>query len=172
MYNTENFDQKTFEPKCFTSNGSVTLKGVEIKYHTVCEDNVFYDNGNPIASIFSYSYFRDDVDTTNRPVIFAFNGGPGSSSMYVHAGFFGAKRIKYDEVNRETSLPPYEVIDNPDCLLDEADIVVVDPVGTGFGVLLDDSHAKDFFGIEEDAEALLAFIEKWLRKYNRFNFPK
>ena len=172
MYNTENFDQKTFEPKCFTSNGSVTLKGVEIKYHTVCEDNVFYDNGNPIASIFSYSYFRDDVDTTNRPVIFAFNGGPGSSSMYVHAGFFGAKRIKYDEVNRETSLPPYEVIDNPDCLLDEADIVVIDPVGTGYGVLLDDSHAKDFFGIEEDAEALLAFIEKWLRKYNRFNSPK
>lgn len=172
MYNTENFDQKTFEPKCFTSNGRVTLKGVEIKYHTVCEDNVFYDNGNPIASIFSYSYFRDDVDTTNRPVIFAFNGGPGSSSMYVHAGFFGAKRIKYDEVNRETSLPPYEVIDNPDCLLDEADIVVVDPVGTGFGVLLDDSHAKDFFGIEEDAEALLTFIEKWLRKYNRFNSPK
>lgn len=172
MYNTENFDQKTFEPKCFTSNGSVTLKGVEIKYHTVCEDNVFYDNGNPIASIFSYSYFRDDVDTTNRPVIFAFNGRPGSSSMYVHAGFFGAKRIKYDEVNRETSLPPYEVIDNPDCLLDEADIVVIDPVGTGYGVLLDDSHAKDFFGIEEDAEALLAFIEKWLRKYNRFNSPK
>lgn len=172
MYNTENFDQKTFEPKCFTSNGSVTLKGVEIKYHTVCEDNVFYDNGNPIASIFSYSYFRDDVDTTNRPVIFAFNGGPGSSSMYVHAGFFGAKRIKYDEVNRETSLPPYEVIDNPDCLLDEADIVVIDPVGTGYGVLLDDSHAKDFFGIEEDAEALLAFIEKWLIKYNRFNSPK
>lgn len=92
--------------------------------------------------------------------------------MYVHAGFFGAKRIKYDEVNRETSLPPYEVIDNPDCLLDEADIVVIDPVGTGYGVLLDDSHAKDFFGIEEDAEALLAFIEKWLRKYNRFNSPK
>ena len=172
MYNTENFDQKTFEPKCFTSSGSVTLKGVEIKYHTVCEDNVFYENGNPIASIFSYSYFRDDVDTTNRPVIFAFNGGPGSSSMYVHAGFFGAKRIKYEEVNRETSLPPYEVIDNPDCLLDEADIVVIDPVGTGFGVLLDDSHAKDFFGIEEDAEVLLTFVEKWLRKYNRFNSPK
>ena len=50
--------------------------------------------------------------------------------------------------------------------------MVIDPVGTGYGVLLDDSHAKDFFGIEEDAEALLAFIEKWLRKYNRFNSPK
>lgn len=95
-----------------------------------------------------------------------------NDSELFNAGFFGAKRIKYDEVNRETSLPPYEVIDNPDCLLDEADIVVIDPVGTGFGVLLDDSHAKDFFGIEEDAEALLTFIEKWLRKYNRFNSPK
>lgn len=52
MYNTENFDQKTFEPKCFTSNGSVTLKGVEIKYHTVCEDNVFM-----IMAILSHLYF-------------------------------------------------------------------------------------------------------------------
>lgn len=172
MYNTENFDPKTFEPKSFTSSGVINLRGEEVKYHTVCEDNVFYENGSPIASIFSYSYFRDDVDTTNRPVIFAFNGGPGSSSMYVHAGFFGTKRIKYDEVNRTTSLPPYTVIDNPDCMLDVADIVVIDPVGTGFGVLLDDSHAKDFFGIEEDGEALLTFIEKWLRKYNRFNSPK
>ncbi len=172
MYNTEKFDQQSFEPKRFKSSGTVVLHGQEIKYHTVSEDNVFYENGKPIASIFSYSYFRDDVETENRPVIFGFNGGPGSSSMYVHAGFFGLKRIKYDEVNRESSLPPYEVINNPDCLLDVADLVIVDPVGTGFGVLLDDEHSKDFFGIEEDGEALLTFIEMWLRRYKRFNSPK
>lgn len=172
MYNTEKFDQESFVPKKFESFGTTKIHGEEIKYHTVCEDNVFYENGKPIASIFSYSYFRDDVDTKDRPVIFGFNGGPGSSSMYVHAGFFGVKRIKYDEVNRETSLPPYEVIDNPDCLLDVADLVIIDPVGTGFGVLLDEEHAKDFFGIEEDGEALLTFIEQWLRRYNRFNSPK
>lgn len=173
MYNTEKFDQKTFEPKRFESDGELVLHGEKIKYHTVSEDNVFYENGNPIASIFSYSYFRSDVkDVTNRPVIFAFNGGPGSSSMYVHAGFFGAKRIKYEEVDRATSLPPYDVIDNPDCLLDVADLVLVDPVGTGFGTLIDEEKAKEFFGIEEDAEAFLTFVEGWLRRYNRFNSPK
>ena len=172
MYNTENLDVKSFEPKCFKASGTIKLHDEIIKYHVISQDNLFYENGSVIASIFSYSYFRDDVDTDNRPVIFCFNGGPGSSSMYVHAGFFGTKRIKYDEVDRNTSLPPYEVIDNPDCLLDIADIVVIDPVGTGYGLLLDETHAKTFFGIEEDGEALLTFIESWLRKYKRFNSPK
>lgn len=173
MYNTENFDPKTFEPKRFESDGELTLHGEVVKYHTVSEDNVFYEDGAPIATIFSYSYFRKDVeDLDSRPVVFCFNGGPGSSSMYVHAGFFGAKRIDYGEVDRETSLPPYTVKDNPDCLLDIADIVVVDPVGTGFGTLLNEEKGKEFFGIEEDAEALLTFIEGWLRRYGRFNSPK
>lgn len=175
MYNTEKFDSQTFKPQRFESEGVITLHGQQIPYHTVSEDNVFYDNnGKPIASIFSYSYFRSDVnDTTNRPVIFCYNGGPGSSSMYVHAGFFGAKRIKYqEEIDRPTSLPPYEVIDNPDCLLDVADLVMIDPVGTGYGVLLDETRGKDFYGIEEDAESILFFVEQWIRKYNRFLSPK
>ncbi|MDO4198876.1 MAG: hypothetical protein Q4D13_07795, partial [Erysipelotrichaceae bacterium] len=172
MYNTEKMDG-VFESKRFESDGEIILHGEKIPYHTVCEDNVFYEDGKAIASIFSYSYFRSDVkDNKDRPVIFAFNGGPGSSSMYVHAGFFGAKRIKYDEVDRETSLPPYEVIDNPDCLLDVADVVCVDPVGTGFGLLIDETKGKKFFGIDEDAEALVSFVEMWLRRYNRFNSPK
>ncbi len=173
MYNSAKLDASTFVPQRFESDGVVEIKGQKIPYHTVSEDNVFYEDGKAIASIFSFSYFRSDVtDTTNRPVIFAFNGGPGSASMYVHAGFFGAKRIKYDKVDRETSLPPYEVIDNPDSLLDIADIVCVDPVGTGFGLLLDESRDKDFFGIEQDANAFLYFVEMWLNRYNRFASPK
>lgn len=173
MYNTEKFED--FKPSRFESDGKLNIRGQEITYHTVSEDNVFYDTtGKAIASIFSYSYFRSDVGNTNeRPVIFCYNGGPGSSSMYVHAGFFGAKRIKYgEEVDRATSLPPYEVIDNPDSLLDVADLVVIDPVGTGFGLLLDESRGKDFYGIEEDGEALLHFIEQWTRRYNRWLSPK
>ena len=122
--------------------------------------------------MFSFAYFRDGVETKDRPILFCFNGGPGSSSMYVHAGFFSTKRLKYEEVDRSTSLPPYEVIDNPDCLLDVADIVCIDPVGTGYGILFDESKRKDFFGIEEDAEALLMFVERWLHKYNRWTSPK
>ena len=145
-----------------------------VPYHTVSEDNVFYTtDGKPIASIFSYSYFRKDVeDTSTRPVIFGFNGGPGSSCMYVHAGFLGTRRLSYGEPDRPTALGPYTVIDNPDCLLDIADIVLVDPVGTGYGVLLDDDKKDQFFGIEEDAEALLTFIELWLHRYNRWLSPK
>lgn len=174
MYKTEKFVPSDFKPARFEADGVITLKGQEIPYHTVSEDNVFYSSdGKPLASIFSYSYFRSDVeDTTNRPVVFGFNGGPGSSSMYVHAGFLGAKRIVYGEPDRPTALPPYEVIDNPDCLLDIADVVLVDPTGTGYGQIFDPEHAKDFLGIEQDAEALLTFIEQWMHRYNRWLSPK
>ncbi|MBR0138077.1 MAG: hypothetical protein IJM15_06665 [Erysipelotrichaceae bacterium] len=175
MVRTENFNPQNFKPARFESDGEITVKGVKIPYHTVCEDNVFYSNdGKPIASIFSYSYFRSDVkDPSSRPVLFGYNGGPGSASFYVHAGFLGAKRVRYPEnVDRETSLPPFEVIDNPDSLLDECDIVVVDPVNVGYGVLLDEESGKKFFGLEEDGEALLEFIEMWLHRYNRWLSPK
>ena len=174
MYKTESFKPDDFKPARFESKGTITLRGNEIPYHTVSEDNVFYGkDGKAIASIFSYSYFRSDVeDASRRPVVFAYNGGPGSSSMYVHAGFLGARRITYGEPDRPSAFGPFEVIDNPDCLLDIADLVLVDPVGVGYGVLIDEEEGKNFLGIEEDAEALLSFIEAWTRRYNRSLSPK
>lgn len=174
MYKTENFKADSFKPARFLAEGSIQLNGETIAYHTVAEDNVFYNaDGKPIATIFSYSYFRNDVENpAQRPVIFSYNGGPGSSSMYVHAGFMGTRRIVYGEPDRPTAIAPYDVIDNPNCLLDVADIVFVDPVGTGYGALLDETMGKEFFGIEEDAEALLTFVEQWLHRYNRWLSPK
>lgn len=175
MYKTEKFNKDTFVPARFEADAKITIRGKEIPYHTVSEDNVFYnDEGKPIASIFSYSYFRSDVeDTASRPVIFGYNGGPGSASIFVHAGFFGTKRLEYgEEVDRPSTLPPYKLIDNPDCLLDVADLVMVDPVGTGYGVLLDEACGDQFYGIEQDAEALLTFIEQWLHRYKRWLSPK
>ncbi len=161
MYRMENFKPDTFQPTRFESDHIITLNGDDIPYHSVCEDNVFYNSeGKPIASIYSYSYFRSDIkNTKDRPVIFAYNGGPGSSCMYVHAGFLGTRRITYGEPDRPTAFGPYEIIDNPNCLIDVADLVLIDPVGTGYGVLLDENEKKNFLGIEEDAEALLNFIE-------------
>ncbi len=164
-----------FTPSRFTGEGSITLRGVNVPYHTVSEDNVFYDDdGKPIASIFSYSYFRSDVeDVKSRPVLFGFNGGPGTSSMMVHVGFLGTKRVKYGEADDDgLPLPPYESCDNEQCLLDIADLVLVDPVGTGFGRLLDESKKDMFYGIEQDAEAILTFIQAWLARYNRWQSPK
>jgi carboxypeptidase C (cathepsin A) len=174
MYRTECFKPDTFVPTRFESDHEITLHGKTVPYHTVCEDNVFYNkDGRPIASMYSYSYFRSDVkDTADRPVIFGFNGGPGSSSVYVHAGFLGTRRIVYGEPDRPSAFGPYKVIDNPDCLLDIADLVLIDPVGTGYGVLIDEEESKSFYGVEEDAEALLTFMEMWTRRYSRALSPK
>ena len=105
-----------FTPSRFTSEGKIKVNGKEVAYHTVCEDNMFYDEeGKAIASMFTYSYFRDGVkDPEKRPVIFAFNGGPGTSSMMVHVGFVGPTRLKYsNEIDEDgTPLPPYESCDN------------------------------------------------------------
>ncbi len=164
-----------FAPSRFTSEGSIELRGQKVPYHTVSEDNVFYDDqGKPMASIFSYSYFRSDVqDARSRPVLFGFNGGPGTSSMMVHVGFLGTKRVKYGEVDADgLPLPPYESCDNAQCLLDIADLVIIDPVGTGFGRLMDEANAAKFYGIEPDAESILTFIQSWLARYNRWESPK
>ena len=165
-----------FTPSRFTSEGKITVNGKEVAYHTVCEDNMFYDEeGKAIASMFTYSYFRDGVeDPEKRPVIFAFNGGPGTSSMMVHVGFVGPTRLKYSEEIDEdgTPLPPYESCDNEYCLLDVADLVVVDPVGTGFGRLLDMEKKDQFWGIEADATSFNTMIQKWLDRYGRWKSPK
>lgn len=174
MYRTECIKPDDFRPARFESEHSIELNGQIIPYRTVSEDNVFYNaEGKPAASIFSYSYFRTDVkDVSSRPVIFAYNGGPGSSSIYVHTGFFGTRRVSYGEPDRPSAFGPYEVIDNPDCLLDVADLVLIDPVGTGYGMLLDEKEKDQFLGIEADAEALLNFIEAWCLRYKRGLSPK
>lgn len=174
MYKTENFKPDNFKPARFESDHSITLNGKNVQYHTVSEDNVFYkDDGTPVASIFSYSYFRTDVENAvERPVMFIYNGGPGSASMYVHTGFMGPRRIVYGDPDRPSAFGPWKVIDNPDCMLDMADLVFIDPVGTGYGVLLDKEEGKNFFGIQQDAEALLTFIERWTRRYGRALSPK
>lgn len=164
-----------FTPSRFKSEGSIFLRGVQVPFHTVSEDNVFYDDeGKPMASIFSYSYFRSDVENIDeRPVLFGFNGGPGTSSMMVHVGFLSPLRMKYGEEDADgTPLPPYESCENAQCLLDIADLVVIDPVGTGFGRLVNEEHKDKFYGIEPDAEAILTFIQMWLARYNRWKSPK
>ena len=92
MYKTEKFTPADFKPQRFESDGTITLRGETIPYHTVSEDNVFYNNeGKPIASIFSYSYFRSDVeDPTSRPVLFGFNGGPRPKGSKPGDGFISA----------------------------------------------------------------------------------
>lgn len=160
-----------FSPSRFVSEGIWEANG--LPYRAVAEDFVFYDKeGKAQASIFSYSYFlKGTENAASRPVLFAFNGGPGSSSLMLHAGFLGVKRAFYggEPYGRERTGAP---ISNPDSLLPEADLVLVDPVGTGFGRLIEPNCSMNYFGIRQDAETCLAFVSNWLTRYHRWQSPK
>jgi len=166
-----------FSAGYFEAEGSVKLAdGQKIDYKSVCQDNLFYDaEGKPIGTMFTYSYFRKGIkDPANRPVVFFFNGGPGSGSIWLHAGLFGPIRVKYDnpEAVNTPSVPPYRVENNELCLLDIADLVFIDPVGAGWGRLLDKDAGEKFWGMDNDADSFNSLIHSWLGKYNRWHSPK
>jgi len=125
----------------------------------------------PLAHMFYVAYFKKDSKAEDRPVTFFYNGGPGSSTMWLHMGSLGPK---YVETAGDTHLPgpPYKLVDNPDSLLDVSDEVFVDMPGTGFGRLAGKDAGKAFWGVDQDAEAFARFIARFLTKYSRWNSPK
>lgn len=168
--------QKPFEPACFFAEGKVSTAGKEIPYKVISEDNVLTDEaGTPKGSVFTYSYFRTDVtdkEAEERPVLFAFNGGPGSSALWLHWGLLSPQKIEFENPTDPQQNGPYTLVNNDRCLLDTCDIVVMDPVTCGYGVLIDPAAAPEFFGVDQDAAAMALVIEKWLTKYKRMNSPK
>ncbi len=157
----------------FESDHVLQLNGQTIPYHTICEDNFFYNQeGKAVATLYSYSYFRSDVSQPQqRPVLFAYNGGPGSASLWLHLGLIGPRRLKLpDEIHLPT-VPPFELEDNPNCLLDFCDLVVVDMVGTGLGRLFDEEAKDQFYDSDADIRQLALFVDGWLTRYHRRNSP-
>ncbi len=125
----------------------------------------------PTASMFYVAYFKKDADPNTRPITFLYNGGPGSSTVWLHMGSFGPKHVETPE---DTHLPaaPYKLIDNPYSLLDTSDLVFIDMPGTGFGRLYGKDPEKAFWGVDEDAHSFARFIARFISKYNRWNSPK
>ena len=161
-------------PREFVTHHGGVFGGRQIRYSAIAGDTILSnDAGKQTADIFSFTYLREDVkDRQTRPVLFIFNGGPGSSSVWQHLGFFGPKRVHLKDAVHPPPTPPFEVEDNPHCLLDMADLVLIDPVGTGYSRLLPGGDAHDYYGVEQDGRATVEFIEHWLRKYDRLNSPR
>jgi carboxypeptidase C (cathepsin A) len=130
------------------------------------------DKDEPTALIYSTAYTRSDVkDMSQRPVTFLYNGGPGSSSVWLHMGSVGPRRVM--TINADVTPPaPYKLMDNPDCLLDKSDLVFIDPVGTGFSHAAGKAQDKDFWGVEPDVKSLAQFITTYISRNNRWNSPK
>jgi carboxypeptidase C (cathepsin A) len=124
------------------------------------------------ANLFFIAYTKDgETDPSKRPILFSFNGGPGSSSVWLHMGALGPKRVLMtDEGN--TLPPPYKYVDNPDTWLDKADIVFIDPMMTGFTRTAGKASQAEFTGYDNDLHFVGDFIRLYLSKYARWSSPK
>ena len=126
----------------------------------------------PKATVFFVAYTLDDVaDPARRPVTFSFNGGPGSASVWLHLGVLGPRRVGLDEFGRQPP-PPYRLVDNEYTLLDETDLVFVDPVSTGYSRPVAGEKAGEFHGFKKDIESVGEFIRLYTTRYQRWLSPK
>ena len=129
------------------------------------------DDGEAVASMFYTAYTMPSANGRARPVTFLFNGGPGSSTMWLHMGSFGP--MKVDASIPETiSGPPFRVSSNQDTLLDKTDLVFLDAITTGLSRPVGKAKPEDFFGVDKDLDAFSRGIQRYLTKYGRWNSPK
>lgn len=180
-----------FSPQQQDSKGSVTVGGRRIDYdahagtlvvHTKDYDDVPQNtpkdedkNPRPEASMFYVAYFKNADKNAPagppRPITFLYNGGPGSSTVWLHMGAFGPKRVVTRD-DSHTPAAPYSLINNDYSLLDASDLVFVDAPGTGFSRIAGTDREKAFYGVDQDAEAFADFIVQFLSKYGRWNSAK
>src|SRR5271155_1583770 len=122
------------------------------------------------ARMFYVAYFKKDA-APGRPVMFLYNGGPGSASMWLHMGSFGPRRVVTTDAHHDEGAP-YKIVNNDYSLLDVSDVVFIDAPGTGFSRIMGKDKEKAFWGVDQDAHAFERFIRRFLTKYDRWNSPK
>lgn len=150
----------------------ITLAGESIHYTATAGNFLLKDdNGNAKGSVFYISYLKDDTtDKTLRPITFCFNGGPGSSSVWLHMGAFGPRRVQFSDSG--VAIPPYSTITNDYSILDLTDLVFIDPISTGYSRPVPGEDAKQFYGVEEDVKWMAEFIRLFVTRLGRWDSPK
>jgi carboxypeptidase C (cathepsin A) len=185
-----------FHPGEVRSSGTVVVRGQPINYDSLAGTLVVHakdwedtdaveadagaDSGKPAdkdknapkpeASMFYTAYFKQGAPAAGRPITFLFNGGPGSSSVWLRMGAFGPVRVQTADARHTPS--PYSTIDNDQSLLDASDLVFIDAPGTGFSRIAGKDKEKAFYGVDQDVHAFTDFITQFLTKYDRWNSPK
>jgi carboxypeptidase C (cathepsin A) len=130
------------------------------------------DKDKPEAGVFYVAYTRDDVtDRARRPIFYSFNGGPGTASVWMHMGFTGPRKVVYDDEGMMPS-PPFRLADNDQAILDVADIVFIDPVGTGYSRMAAGEDAHKYHGVMEDIRSIGEFIRLYTTRNSRWDSPK
>lgn len=155
-----------------TTKNSVTIAGKKVDYTAYTGYlHLKNDTGKLIAKMFFTYYKKDGEDAAKRPVTFTFNGGPGSSSVWLHMGGLGPKRVQFNDEGFSEG-PPYSFISNEYSWLDKTDLVFIDPVSTGFSRPAPGESPKQFHGFNEDVASMASFIRHFLSRYERWGSPK
>lgn len=161
-----------FEPKCFSSEGAAQLGGRTVRYRRVTENFLLTDAlGAPEAELYTHSYLSLDSGSAQRPLLFGWNGGPGCSSVFVHMGFLGPTRVATGEGPDMPQWGPYVLEDNPDWLIDRFDIVLLDPVGTGWSRGFTPELEQKYFNTQVDADVAAEVIDRYLVRHGREDSP-
>jgi carboxypeptidase C (cathepsin A) len=156
-----------------TTRHAITVNGQKLEY-TATAGNLLLkeEDGKVKASVFFIAYARAGVtDLSTRPVTFAFNGGPGSSSVWLHLGALGPKRVLVS-AEGEPLPPPYRLVDNEFTILDQTDLVFIDPVTTGYSRPAPGQSGKQFHGVQEDVQSVGEFIRLYTTRFQRWSSPK
>lgn len=156
-----------------TTKHSVSINGAQISYEaTAGHLTLLKEDGSPRAKVFFIAYTKTGVsDPSTRPVTISFNGGPGSSSVWLHLGVLGPRRVAMND-DGTTLPPPYKLVDNDQSWLDMTDLVFIDPVSTGYSRANDEKDAKQFHGYNQDIESVGEFIRRWISDNKRWASPK
>jgi len=150
----------------------LTVRGKGLDYTATAGTLIVRDDEDkPIASMGYVAYTLRNVKGGARPITFAFNGGPGSSSLWLHMGVLGPKRVVVSDPT-PTPPAPYHTVDNEYGLLDKSDLVMIDPVGTGLSRAVCDHKDEEFWGVDPDIDSISRFIAQYLTDTNRWTSPK
>lgn len=187
----EKSESKELKDNIITTNHTVTISGREIQYTATAGTMVLKEESEkggegknenegekPKAQIFFVAYTLDRDESVpdaehrqRRPVTFSFNGGPGSSSVWLHLGLLGPRRVEMGDVGNLLP-PPYRLVDNEFSLLDATDLVFIDPVTTGYSRAVEGENPKQFYNFEKDISSVGDFIRLYTTRYNRWTSPK
>ncbi|MCY4264506.1 MAG: carboxypeptidase [Gammaproteobacteria bacterium] len=160
------------EAKSVSTQHSVEIGGRVIEYTATAGLDIIRNNDGDDIGLFGYTaYVRDSDESQNRPLLFAYNGGPGSASIWLHMGVLGPRRIPVDDLE-VTGPPPYGAVNNEFSVLDVADLVMMDPVGTGYATIEGVGQPEDFWGVDADIAVASQFIVNYITRNNRWNSPK
>jgi len=169
---TDSKDTPIPAEKTSVTQHTIQVNGHAIQYTATAGNLLIRDDKNqPNGSMFYVAYTMSGHEAKNRPVTFLYNGGPGSSSIWLHMGSFGPMRIETDSP-KATPPAPYHLVDNPYTLLDTTDLVFIDAMGTGFSKPVGKGTLKDFLGVDQDARSFDRFIARYITVNQRWNSPK